>query len=79
MAKGKNGLNVKNTHTHSSDCVGTFCIQLRKHEIEGKSVRVCERKQNENSKRKKIKSRNSERKRGRERERENASVEGSER
>lgn len=32
------------THTHSSDCVGTFCINCVRHETEGESVRVCERK-----------------------------------
>lgn len=28
------------THTHSSDCVGTFCINCVRHETEGESVRV---------------------------------------
>lgn len=41
--KENNRENV-HTHTHSSDCVGTFCINCVRHETEGESVRVWEKR-----------------------------------
>lgn len=49
------------THTHSSDCVGTFCIyHCVRHETEGESVRVCERKGEIKSEKKRLNKRGSE-------------------